>query len=96
MVAMGQRLMKKVCEVWVIFGVDDSSSSHADNSKNNFLMLDESPTSDINGRFGSPEKWLSINFSKVNTTLCLSLHYNNDNNFFFVNGKKSISLKLIM
>ena len=80
----------------VIFGVDDSSSSHADNSKNNFLMLDESPTSDINGRFGSPEKWLSINFSKVNTTLCLSLHYNNDNNFFFVNGKKSISLKLIM
>ena len=32
----------------VIFGVDNSSSSHV-NSCNNFLMLDEGPTYGING-----------------------------------------------
>ena len=39
----------------VIFGVDSSSSSHADNRKNNFLLLGE-------GSFGSSEKKFSINF----------------------------------
>ena len=28
----------------VVFGVDDSSSSHADNDINNFLLLGEGPT----------------------------------------------------
>ena len=51
----------------VIFGVDNSSSSHADDCKNNFLMLGESPTFGINGSFGSPEKTFSTNFSKANT-----------------------------
>ena len=32
----------------LIFGVDNSSSSHADNRKNNFLMLSEGPTFGIN------------------------------------------------
>ena len=32
----------------VIFGVDNSSSCHADNHKNNFLILIEVPTYDIN------------------------------------------------
>ena len=32
----------------VIFGVDDSSSSHTDNRKNNFLVLNEGPTQGIN------------------------------------------------
>ena len=36
-----------------IFGVDNSSSSHADNRKNNFLVLGEGPTFESNGRFGS-------------------------------------------
>ena len=36
----------------IIFGVDISSSSHADNRNNNFLVLDEGPTFRINGRFG--------------------------------------------
>ena len=51
----------------VIFGVDNSSSSHADDCKNNFLMLGESSTFGINGNFGSPEKKFSTNFSKANT-----------------------------
>ena len=40
----------------VATGVDNSSSSHSDNRKNNFLISGEGPTSDINGSFGSPEK----------------------------------------
>ena len=35
----------------IIFGVDNSSSSHTDNHKNNFLILGEDPTSDIHGIF---------------------------------------------
>ena len=47
-----------------IFGVDNSSSSHANNTKNNFLVPGECPTFEINGRF----VWF-----------CLMLHYNGDN-----------------
>ena len=48
------------------FGVDNSSPSHADNHKNNFLVLGEGPTFGINESFGLPEKKFSINFSKQN------------------------------
>ena len=58
-----------------IFGVDNSSSSHSDNRKNNFLVLGEGPTFGINGSFDSPEKKVGINFSKANKKFCLSLHY---------------------
>ena len=77
----------------IIVGVDNSSSSHSDNSKNNFLILGEGPTYDINKSFGSPEKKFNINFTKSSTKFCLSLHYNADNSYLFVNGKKSLSLK---
>ena len=44
----------------IIFGVDNSLLSHADNRKNHFLVLGEGPTFGINGRFGSPEKNLVL------------------------------------
>ena len=34
----------------------------------------------------SAEKLYSINFTKKNTKLCLSLHYNRANSYLFVNG----------
>ena len=40
------------------FGVNNSSSSHTDNRKNKFLVLDEGPAYGINGNFSSPEKTL--------------------------------------
>ena len=40
----------------IIFSVDNSSSSHSDNRKNNFLILCEGPAYGINRGFGSPEK----------------------------------------
>ena len=39
----------------VILAVHNSSSSHTDNHKNNFLVLREDPTYGINRSFGSPE-----------------------------------------
>ena len=71
----------------IIFGVDNNASSHADNRKNNFLVLLDCPTFTINGSFGSAEKKFSINFSKAKKTFCVSLHYNADNSYLFVNGK---------
>ena len=54
-------------------------------SQNNFLILGADATYGINGSFRSPEKKCSINFSKANTKFCLSLHYNADNSYLFVN-----------
>ena len=45
---------------FIIFGVDNSSSSHVDNHNNNFLILGEGPAFGINGSFGSPEKSLVL------------------------------------
>ena len=62
----------------VSFGVDNNSSSHTDNRKTNLLLLGEDPTYHINGSFGSPEKNVSIEFSKSSAKFSLSLHYNGD------------------
>ena len=48
----------------IFFGVDNSSSSHADNRKNKILLLGEGPANDINS-FGAAEQKFSINFSQV-------------------------------
>ena len=69
----------------LIFGVDNRSSSYVENRKNNFLVLGEGPTFRINGSFGSPEKNVSINFSKANINLFLSSHYNAHNSYLFAN-----------
>ena len=37
----------------ITFGVNNSSSSHGDNHKNNFLVLCKVPTDDINDSIGT-------------------------------------------
>ena len=71
----------------MLSGCDKSLSSHSGNRKNNLLILGESPTYGIYGSVESPEKRFNINFTKANTKFCLSLHYNADNSYLFVNGK---------
>ena len=44
----------------VNFGVDNSSPSHIDNPKNNFLILDKRPSEGINASVGSVEKKLVL------------------------------------
>ena len=69
----------------MIFGADMSSSSHADNKKNNTLVLSKNFVQGINGTAIYAEKLYSTNFTENNKTFCLSLHYNGENSYLFVN-----------
>ena len=55
-------------------------------------MSGKGSTYGINGSFGSPEKKVSIDFSKANTKSCSSLH-NGDNSYLLLMEKKFLSLK---
>ena len=77
----------------IIFGVDNSSSSLVDNLKITIYILGLDPTYGRNGTFGEPEKKSSINFTTPKTKFGLSLHYNDDNSYLFVNGKEIIKFK---
>ena len=72
-------LVMTLLENVIMFRVDNTSSSHAENRKNNFLVLGEGPT--FAGNNGLAEKKFSINFSEASTKYCLSLHYNADNSY---------------
>ena len=39
------------------------------------------------------QKKINIKFSKAKTKFCLSLHYNSDNSYLFVNGKEVCKFK---
>ena len=76
----------------VIFGVDASGSIHASNRANSILVLGKSLTQ-INNTTIHAEKMYSINFSATKKRFSLSLHYNGDNSYIFVNGKEIIEFK---
>ena len=44
----------------IIFDFDNSSSPHTDNRKNNFLLLGEGPTDDVNGSIDTENKSLVL------------------------------------
>ena len=66
-----------------------SSSVHVDDKGKDILILGKGPTQGL-GKQGkhslSVEKMYSINFTKINTKFCLSLHYNGANSYLFING----------
>ena len=70
----------------IIFGADMSSSTKIDNKGKDILILGSGPTQGLGEHSLSAEKMYSINFTKVNTKFCLSLHYNGANSYLFVNG----------
>ena len=61
----------------IIFGVDNHSSSYTDNRKNDFLKVKVQLLVLIETLVH--QKKLDIDFSKVKTKFCLSLHYKADN-----------------
>ena len=83
-------LVMTLLENVIMFCVDNTSSSHAENRKNNFLVLGEGPTFAGNGLAA---KKFSINFSEASTKYCLSLHYNADNSYQFVSEKEIFKFK---
>ena len=77
----------------IIFGADLSSSSHANNKTRNILVPGKDFIQGIDGTTIYAEKMYSTNLTTDNKIFCLSLHYNGDNSYLFVNGKKLLILK---
>ena len=77
----------------IIFGVDVSSSVHVNNKTRNILVLGKDFIQAINATTIYAEKMYSTNFTVTNKEIWLSLDYNDDNSYLFVNGKKVISFK---
>ena len=67
-----------------------SSSTKTDNRKKDILILHEGPTQGLEHTLSAKEMY-SINFTVTGKKFCLSLHYNETNNYLFVNGKKFIN-----
>ena len=72
----------------IMFGVDMSSSTKIDNKKKDILILGFDPTQRLGEHSLTAEKNVFDYFTKANTKLCLSLHYNRVNRYLFVNGKE--------
>ena len=51
----GRKFGSDFARNFVVLGVDNGSSSHTDNIKNDFLILGEGDTFGINERFGAPD-----------------------------------------
>ena len=72
----------------IIFHVKNSPPRHSENCKNNFLVLEEGPRSGISDSAAELEEMFSFNFTKSNTKLCLSLHYNDGESYLYVNKRE--------
>ena len=77
----------------IIFGVNSSNSVHATNKTQNILIPGHGLTQKANNTTIYAEKMYSPNFSAENKIFCLSLHYNSDNSYLFVNGKEVTKFK---
>ena len=75
----------------IIFGADMSFSSHIENKKKDILILEKRTNTWI--RTLTAEKMYSINFAITINNFCLSLHYNEANNYLFVNGTEICKFK---
>ena len=77
----------------IIFGVDESSLVHANNKANNIYVMGDIFVQGINDTTLYAEKVYSRNFTQPSTKFVLSLHYNGDDSYLFVNGKQELKFK---
>ena len=71
----------------LIFGVHESSLVRKNNKENNIFIMGDGFEQGINDTTLYTEKIYSQNFTPVNKKLVLSLHYNGDDSYLFINGK---------
>ena len=69
-----------------------SSSVHVDYKGKDILILGEGPTRGLNHTLTAEVKY-PINFTQSGKRFVLSLHYNGDNSFLFVNATKVYQFK---
>ena len=72
----------------IIFGVDMINSKHGNNKTKDVLVLGHGLIQKIDDTNIYVEKMYSPNFTVANKTFWLSLHYNGDDSYLFVNGKE--------
>ena len=71
----------------LIFGVGESSLVHANNKANNIYVMGDLFVQGINDKTLYAEKIYSQNFTQPSKKFVLSLHYNYNDSYLFVNGK---------
>ena len=77
----------------LIFGVDESYVIHSNNKANNIYVMGDGIVQGINDTTLYAEKIYSQNFTQPSKKFILSLHYNGDNSYLFVNGKQELKFK---
>ena len=70
-----------------------NSSVHIDDKKRDILILGKDPTQGVDDTTFTAEAQYSVNFSRSNRKNCLSMHYNGNNSFLYVNAIKIYRFK---
>ena len=77
----------------LIFGADMSFSVHATNRANHIYVMGDGLTQGINDTTIYVEKNYYRNFTDPGKKFILSLHYNGNNSYLFVNGRQELKFK---
>ena len=77
----------------IIFGADMSFSVHETNRVNNIYVMGDGLIQGINDTTIYAEKDYWRNFTDPGKRYVLSLHYNGDNSYLFVNGRQELKFK---
>ena len=77
----------------LIFGADMSFSVHKTNRVNHIYLMGTDLTQDIHDTTIYAEKNLYRNFTDPGKIFVLSLHYNSDDGYLFVNGRQELIFK---
>ena len=77
----------------IILGVDMSSSIHATNRANHIYVMGEGFVQGIHDTTLYAEKNYWRNFTDPGKKFIITLHYNGDESYFFVNGRQELKFK---
>ena len=77
----------------LIFGADMSFSIHRTNRANHIYVMSDGLTQGIDDTTLYVEKKYFRNFTEPNVKFVLSLHYNGNDSYFFVNGRQELKFK---
>ena len=77
----------------LIFGADMSFSIHRTNRANHIYVMGDGLTQGINDTTFYVEKKYFRNFTEPNVKFVLSLHYNGNDSYLFVNGRQELKFK---
>ena len=80
----------------LIFGGDMSFSAHAFNKANHIYLMGDGLTQGINDTTIYAEKKYFRNFTEPNVKFVLSLHYNSNDSYLFVNSRQELKFKAKM